>query len=108
MSYQRAERYVAWLGGMVVGDLSMSLPMVEHRGDVEVALTVHPGYRRQGIGCALYRHAVTRLRELGRQRITTHVVEPLPGGAPRGRAGGAFLAAMGATPRVSRRSRRPP
>lgn len=93
---QRREYVVARLDGAVAGVLELDLPMRDNLDNAEAELTVHPAYRRRGIGRAMYAHLVDRLRELGRKRYTGMTVRQLPDGPPRGDAGEAFASMVGA------------
>jgi GNAT superfamily N-acetyltransferase len=95
-SYQRKEWFVARVAGEVAGYLQLDLPLRENLENAEVGLSVHPAYRRHGIGRVLHAYLVDRLRELGRKRYTGMTVEALSGGPPRGDAGRAFATTIGA------------
>ncbi|HET8681235.1 MAG TPA: GNAT family N-acetyltransferase, partial [Micromonosporaceae bacterium] len=96
-TYSRLENYVTWADGRTVGFLSLAFPLKENLENSDVYdLIVHPGYRRRGIGRALYAHALERLQADGRKRTVAMTVATLPGGPQRDAAGGAFATAMGA------------
>jgi GNAT superfamily N-acetyltransferase len=91
----------SWLGyldGRPAGVLTRWLPLRENLGNMMIELMVDPGYRRRGVGRALYDFAVGHAHERGRVRITSDSVDTLPGGVPRDGAGAAFAEAMGAKP----------
>jgi GNAT superfamily N-acetyltransferase len=96
LSYKRREWQVARLDGEVAGLLYLELPLRENQDNSDAEVTVHPAYRRRGVGRALHARAVERLRELGRKRYASVTTEALPGGSPRGDAGRHFATAMGA------------
>lgn len=93
---RRAEPYVAMVDGEVVGYLGLELPQLENRDHADVALVIHPDYRRRGLGREVHRFLLERLRQLGRDRYAARTVAALPGGPQRSDAGGRFAAAMGA------------
>jgi GNAT superfamily N-acetyltransferase len=100
------EHSVARLGDEVAGTLSLSFPEADNLHLAEVELTVHPAYRRRGVGRALHAHAVARARARGRRLLIGEYTTTLPGGAPRDSAFQAFAEAVGAKaalPEVRRR-----
>jgi GNAT superfamily N-acetyltransferase len=76
--------------GAIHGWYRLVLPERENRDRASVYLTVHPSWRRHGIGTALFRHAAGRAAGAGRSM--------LGGGAFQGTAGAAFAVRAGATP----------
>ncbi|MFJ6195965.1 GNAT family N-acetyltransferase [Micromonospora sp. NPDC092111] len=97
---------LARLDGLPVGWLALDLPQLDNTDNSTAELVVHPAYRRRGVGRALHAHGVRLLREAGRKRVLAMAVSALPGGPPRGAAGGAFAAAMGARPALAEVRRR--
>jgi GNAT superfamily N-acetyltransferase len=93
---QRAERFLARIGGTPVGYLDVRLPVLDNIENSEVEVAVHPGYRRRGVGRTLYERAVAVARENGRKRVMGMTVQTLPGGVERDGAGSAFAQALGA------------
>ncbi|MFC6015325.1 GNAT family N-acetyltransferase [Plantactinospora solaniradicis] len=91
---------LAYLDGVPVGHLAVTLPQVENRENAQVVLMVHPDHRRRGVGRALYEYAVRFLRERGRKRMIgeTATMDPAAG---RSAPGDAFAAAMGAHPALA-------
>jgi GNAT superfamily N-acetyltransferase len=89
---------LAYLDGRPVGVLTCLLTTRENLGNAYLELFVHPGHRRRGAGRALYEFAAGYVAGLGRVRLVSDAVAPLPGGVPRDGAGTAFAAAMGAKP----------
>jgi GNAT superfamily N-acetyltransferase len=87
------ERALGLLDRTPVGCLTLDLPEHANLDNAGADLFVHPDHRRRGVGRALHAHAVRRIRELGRKRLTGETVEGLPGGD-------AFAVAMGATARL--------
>jgi len=90
------ERALATIDGVAAGFVVIELPQLDNLDNAEVDLTVHPEHRRRGVGRALYEHAQSVVRGLGRKRLMSMSVETLPGGVARDEAGGAFATAMGA------------
>lgn len=105
-SFQRVERYLAHDRAGGAGYLTMTLPLRDNLDNADVELTVQPGHRRRGIGRALHGHALARLRQLGRKRLSSPTVISLPGGPARPGSGAAFAAAMGARPALTEVRRR--
>jgi GNAT superfamily N-acetyltransferase len=68
------------------------LPDRENRGRAYLDLTVHPKFRRRGLGTALLRHAAQRAAAHGRTDIDAR--------APQGSAGDAFARRVGAVPGI--------
>jgi GNAT superfamily N-acetyltransferase len=82
----------------VTGWYRLSLPQLENRDLGFLAMTVHPEYRRRGIGTALLRHAAERLSAQGRSALA--------GEAFTGTAGDTFAQAVGARAGVTEARRR--
>jgi GNAT superfamily N-acetyltransferase len=76
--------------GAIQGWYYLLLPERENRDRAYLNLTVHPAWRRRGIGTALLRHAAERAARGGRS--------VLGGGALQGSAGAAFAVRAGAAP----------
>ncbi|MFY1674870.1 GNAT family N-acetyltransferase [Plantactinospora sp. WMMB334] len=91
---------LGYLDGVPVGYLNVMLPQLENRENASLALVVHPGYARRGVGRALYEYAVRMLRDLGRKRVIGEVVNMNPDAAAT-MPGDAFAAAMGARPALA-------
>ncbi|MEV6366596.1 GNAT family N-acetyltransferase [Micromonospora musae] len=89
---------LARLDGVPAGYLALDLPQLDNTENATVELTVHPAYRRHGVGRALHEHCLRLLREQGRKRVIGMTVSALPDGPARAAAGGAFAAASGAQP----------
>jgi GNAT superfamily N-acetyltransferase len=84
-----------WLGsdeatGAIQGWCLLVLPEHENRDRAYAHLTVHPSWRRRGIGTALVRQAAERAALADRSVLS--------GGALQGSAGAAFAVHAGATP----------
>jgi GNAT superfamily N-acetyltransferase len=92
----RSERWVAEVGGRVVGLLVLRTHLLDNRENRELELGVHPEFRRRGIGTALLGVAAERSRATGGTRLMGDSVRQLPGGAYRPGAGSLFAAAAGA------------
>ncbi len=90
------ERALATIDGVAAGYATIELPQLDNLENAEADLTVHPRYRRRGVGRALYEHVQSVVRGLGRKRVMGMSVESLPGGVARDEAGGGFATAMGA------------
>jgi GNAT superfamily N-acetyltransferase/RimJ/RimL family protein N-acetyltransferase len=98
--------WLAELGDAPVGVLTVELPQLDNLHMAHMDLTVHPEYRRRGVGRALHSEAVAFARSQGRRRMNGQYVTQLPGGAPREDAPAAFADAVGAKialPEVRRR-----
>jgi RimJ/RimL family protein N-acetyltransferase len=78
--------------GQAVACCYLELPDLENRDRAFVNLTVHPAFRRRGLGGALARHAAQRAGAGGRSVLDTVVV--------RGSAGEAFARRLGAEPGI--------
>ena len=76
--------------GTVQGWYYLILPQRENRGRAYLYLTVHPAWRRRGIGTALLRHAAGRAAGNGRSVLGS--------GTFQGSAGAAFAVHAGAKP----------
>ncbi|MGH3648111.1 MAG: GNAT family N-acetyltransferase [Micromonosporaceae bacterium] len=90
------EHWIARDGDTVLGVLSLGLPQRDNLDNAFLELTVHPAYRRRGVGRALFAQAVERARDDGRKRLAGEGLEPLPGGLSRSGAAPAFATALGA------------
>lgn len=77
-------------GAPVAAFCRVELPDLENRGRAFVSVTVHPAFRRRGLGRALLQHAAGRAEADGRSA--------LDGNAAQGSAGEAFARHLGATP----------
>ena len=77
-------------GGTVAGFYRMQLPDLENLDEANGGPTVHPAFRRRGIGRALLRHEGERAAASGRTRFGAMVAI--------GTAGDAFAQAVGASP----------
>jgi GNAT superfamily N-acetyltransferase len=83
------ERYLGVLHGHPVGYLLLGFPQHDNPHLVEVELRVLPGYRRRGVGRALFDLALDRAHALGRHHLVGGSVQTRPDG-------GAFAQAVGA------------
>jgi GNAT superfamily N-acetyltransferase len=93
---QKAVHRLAYLDGQPAGTLELELPELDNRENAELGVTVHPAYRRRGVGRALFARAVELARAEGRKRVMSMSVQTLPGGVvERSVAGTAFATAMG-------------
>jgi GNAT superfamily N-acetyltransferase len=90
------ERALATVDGVAAGYLTIELPQLDNLENADVDLTVHPEFRRRGVGRVLYEHAQSVVRGLGRKRMSGMYIETLPGGVARDEAGAEFASAMGA------------
>ncbi|GAA0356223.1 GNAT family N-acetyltransferase [Microbispora corallina] len=78
---ERAETWVAWDGGEVVGGHIAHYPPGENGHLVILRLAVHPGRLREGIGTSLLDHAIGRVRADGRRVIVAEAAADAPGSA---------------------------
>lgn len=85
------EALLAWDGGRVVGAASYLLPQTENLSMVYLQLTVHPQYRRRGIGNRLLEEVYAAARRQHRSLIEIETVRALPGGVARDEAGYRYL-----------------
>ncbi|WP_030441149.1 GNAT family N-acetyltransferase [Actinoplanes subtropicus] len=85
------EHYLAYVDGAPVGYVDMEIPNLDNLGDVQVQLSVLPGYRRRGVGRALIDMVVERARAAGRKSVVGRVLSRHPDGSM-------FAAAMAAKP----------
>lgn len=97
---------LARLDGVPAGWLRLDLPQLDNTENASAELTVHPAYRRRGVGRALYEHGRRVLREAGRKRATWATLASIPGGPQRDPAGHAFSVALGARPVLTEVRRR--
>lgn len=74
--------------GSPVGVCYLNLPDRENRHRGQLAIDVHPGWRRRGIGRALLRHAARQAAENGRSILDADAFAGSPGDAFASRAGG--------------------
>jgi GNAT superfamily N-acetyltransferase len=98
--------WLAELDGQVVGQVVVNLPMRENLEVANVQPTVHPAFRRRGVGRALYEQAITFVRGIGRKRMIGDYVANVEGLAERDPGHAAFAKAVGAKaalPEVRRR-----
>jgi RimJ/RimL family protein N-acetyltransferase len=75
-------------GGPAAGFCRLMLPDLENRGRAFVTVSVHPAYRRRGLGRTLLRHAAGRAEADGRTYLDAVVIQ--------GSAGEAFARRLGA------------
>jgi GNAT superfamily N-acetyltransferase len=91
-----SHRFLARLDGEPVGSVTLEFPTLDNLDNAWVELTVHPTYRRRGIGRALFAHAADLVRGAGRKRLMATTIEQLPGGPERLGAGSRFAETIGA------------
>jgi GNAT superfamily N-acetyltransferase len=89
------ERFLAYVEGVAVGYLEVSLPTLDNLENAELEVNVLPAYRRRGIGRMLFEHATAVARENGRKRLQAMSVQSLPGGVKRDEAGVGFAESLG-------------
>jgi GNAT superfamily N-acetyltransferase len=85
-----AELGAANQGAQVAGFYQLRLPDLENQERAFVLPTVHPAFRRRGLGSALLQHAAQRAEADGRTDFDSVV--------PQGSAGEAFARKLGALP----------
>ena len=89
-------RALAYLDSSPAGALEMELPQLDNLENAEVDVTVHPRYRRRGVGRALFEHATVLGQAEGRRRVMSMTVEQaLAEGLTRSPGPNAFATAMG-------------
>lgn len=91
----RFDWWLARVDGRIVGGALMAVTLVENQHIAFTDVTVHPDYRRRGIGTALLDTVTTAAREAGRTMLNTSASEPLPGGPRHTTDGRDFLLASG-------------
>jgi GNAT superfamily N-acetyltransferase len=75
----RGETAPGEVGEPVLGWYSLELPDRENLDRAGLTLLVAPERRRTGVGSALLRHALARAAELGRDAVTSLVLQGTPG-----------------------------
>lgn len=100
------EHWHAVLDGVLVGHFAIGFPMLDNLWNSWSEGTVHPDFRRRGIGRAMWNHALKRTAARGRTVIGAGAHEGVDGGPPRHGAGTAFLEAMGLGPKLENVHRR--
>jgi GNAT superfamily N-acetyltransferase len=101
---ERNERYVAKVGGEVVGMVTLEMPVLENTDRVFVFLVVHPDHRRRGVGTALHDYVVRYAKEQGRTMLGGQTLVSIEG-CPVAEPGSAFVRQLGyqpALPEVAR------
>ncbi len=93
---QRTRYQLAELDGRIVGLSRLEIQEVDNKDNIDFQLTVHPAFRRRGIGSTLHRLAVGQARQAGGRRLMTESVRALPGGEDRDGAGSLFYRQTGA------------
>ncbi|MFV2099607.1 GNAT family N-acetyltransferase [Micromonospora sp. LOL_024] len=97
---------LAHLDGEPAGYLVLEMPQLDNIENASADLTVHPAYRRRGVGRALHEHGLRVLREQGRKVVSAMSVVHLPGEPDCPSPAIAFAATVGAVdalPDVRRR-----
>ncbi|MFD0557248.1 acetyltransferase (GNAT) family protein [Stackebrandtia endophytica] len=79
----------------VVAVLSLFMPLVDNTAFCDAEVTVHPDYRRRGLGTALLREAEHIGRADGRRSLATGSIGRWEDGPQRSEAGRRFLEAAG-------------
>ncbi|HEY1176122.1 MAG TPA: GNAT family N-acetyltransferase [Phytomonospora sp.] len=100
------EDYLAWHDGRAVAHLNVEFSTLENLENAWVWISVHPEFRRRGIGRTLWAHANIRAADQGRTRMGATACQSEEGGIPRGNEGPAFLDAMGLSPKLAEVRRR--
>ncbi|MEV0649271.1 GNAT family N-acetyltransferase [Phytomonospora sp. NPDC050363] len=103
---QLREDYVAVAGGRVVAHLCVELSTLENLHNAWAEISVHPDFRRRGIGRTLWAHANIRAADQGRTNMGATACKSVEGGIPRGHHGIEFLGAMGLEPKLAEERRR--
>ncbi|QSB06593.1 GNAT family N-acetyltransferase [Natronoglycomyces albus] len=89
------EIWVAISDGRFVGKLELGWPTRENLHFFEFSIEVHPDYRRQGIGTALYDLVEKNASARGRTELVTSTKAQIDGGAPRPGTAAEFLKRLG-------------
>ncbi|ADD45733.1 GNAT family N-acetyltransferase [Stackebrandtia nassauensis] len=82
---------VARVDGRIVGFVQIGVPLRDNKHAAHIHGTVHPEYRRRGIGTALLTQATQSSRDQGRTLQTSNTLETLPDGPLCDHAGRDFL-----------------
>jgi len=85
------EHYLGHLDGEPVGYLDLTFPELDNVDNVELDLLVLPGYRRAGVGRALWELAVERATARGRKHLMAGTVDRHPDGTAFAESVGAKL-----------------
>jgi GNAT superfamily N-acetyltransferase len=105
------EQHLAILDGAPAGHLELNLPQLDNQANINVQLTVHPAWRRRGVGRALHAFAVERVRALGRTHLIAPTIDRHPDGAapaPASDGSAAFVPASEGRPAFAPASERRP
>ncbi|MEV0649269.1 GNAT family N-acetyltransferase [Phytomonospora sp. NPDC050363] len=90
------QHWVIRVDGEPAGYAELMLPQRENRTSAEIEGCVHPRYRRQGIGKALFGRCSAEAVAAGRTKISGHATGHAKGGkVTRDEPGVSFLSAMG-------------
>jgi GNAT superfamily N-acetyltransferase len=89
------EHWVAVHGERVVGIGVLRMPVLDNLDNADLELSVHPSFRRLGVGRALFEQMVERARATGRKWVIGEVRQPLRA-SPALPAGAAFAETVGA------------
>lgn len=103
---QEKETWVAVADDTITGYAAMDWSVLENPRNAWIEGTVHPAYRRRGIGRALWNHCVARAVAMGRPLVGSNACRPVEGGAAREEHGLRFLEAMGLSPKLTEVRRR--
>ncbi|ADD45734.1 GNAT family N-acetyltransferase [Stackebrandtia nassauensis] len=88
---ERHEWRVARIDGRIVGSVHIGMFLGDNEHLLSTDISVHPGFRRRGVGTALLDAATRAGREAGRTVLSAAAAEPLPGGLARTTDGRDFL-----------------
>lgn len=97
--------FIARDGATLTGYLQVFLPRSDNPENSDLELTVHPAYRRRGVGRALLGHVTEFLRADGRLRTVGNTYKPLDSDG-QDEPGVAFATAVGAKPALTEVRRR--
>ena len=98
--------FFAWRDGRVAGFVRTEITTIDNLHTAQLSGQVRPELRRQGIGRALWAHALADVRAKGRTTVGANACAPVDGGLPRTGDGAAFLKAMGLTAKLTMVRRR--
>lgn len=73
---QKRVQFLAWAGARAVGLAGIDLPLTDNTDKAFCGVTVHPEFRRRGVGTALTEHLVAMAGEHGRTELVSGLNAP--------------------------------